>query len=257
MRKIDIQPAISGAVTTEIRNAILDGTLAPGARIKQEELAARLHVSRAPIRQALVVLERESLVRTLPRRGAIVAPLDPTFLGEIYEVRAALEGYLAARLALHRDFDPAPLRQAVAEGQKAASSGDLDRLIQLDLAFHMGLYDALGNQLLKSFMMAQWVHIRRAMAVTLTSGYRKRVWSEHAAVLEAIAAGQAAKARAHAIAHLRSARKVLLSNLKRILKEQHMPRARPDRAAHRPPRRARPAAGRRAVGAVSQREARR
>ncbi len=237
MRTIDSQPAISGAVTTEIRNAILDGTLAPGARIKQEDLAAQLHVSRAPIRQALVVLERESLIHTLPRRGAIVAPLDPTVLSEIYEVRAALEGYLAARLALHRDFDPQPLRQAVAEGQKAASLGDVDRLIDLDLTFHMGLYDALGNQLLKSFMTAQWVHIRRAMAVTLTSGYRKRAWREHAAVLEAIAAGQAAKARAHAIAHLRSARKVLLNDLKRILKDPNARRRGTDGAAHPPPRR--------------------
>lgn len=250
MRTIEVQPAISGVVTSEIRNAILDGTLPPGTRIKQEELAALLQVSRAPIRQALQVLERERLVHTQPRRGTIVAPLDPAFIGEIYEVREALEGYAAARLATRRGFDPAPLRATVAAGRHAVESGDLGRLIELDLAFHMGLYDALGNQLLRSTMVAQWGHIRRAMAATLTvSGYPKRVWSEHAGILEAIAAGKVARARALAIAHTRAARRVLLASVTRNL--THQQRAQGDgHGARRPePRTGRRAAPPRVLGA--------
>jgi DNA-binding GntR family transcriptional regulator len=221
MRTIEIQPALSETVTSEIRRAILDGTLAPGTRIKQEALAAELQVSRAPVRHALMVLEREGFVQTPRRRGTIVAPLDPGFISDIYDLREAVEGYAAARLATRASFDPAPFWHIVAAGEKAVKSGDLGRIIELDLAFHMGLYDALGNQPLRNIMAAQWWHFRRAMAATLgTSGYRKRVWSEHAAILRAIAAGRPAQAQALSIAHTRAARAVLLGKLKQVLTER-------------------------------------
>lgn len=220
MRTIEIQPAMSETVTSEIRRAILDGTLAPGTRIKQEALAAELQVSRAPVRQALMVLRREGLVQTPRRRGTIVSPLDPGFISNIYDLREAVEGFAAARLAMRASFDPAPLWRVVAAGEKAVKSGDLARIIELDLAFHMGLYDALGNQPLRNIMAAQWWHFRRAMAATLSiSGYRKRVWSEHAAILKAIAAGRSAQAQALSVAHTRAARKVLLGKLKQVLTE--------------------------------------
>ena len=213
---------MSETVTSEIRRAILDGTLAPGSRIKQEALAAELQVSRAPIRQALVVLKREGLLQTPRQRGTIVAPLDPGFISDIYDLREAVEGYAAARLAARASFDPEPFWQIVATGEKAVKSGDLGRIIELDLAFHMGLYDALGNQPLVDIMAAQWWHFRRAMAATLSiSGYRKRVWREHEAILKAIAAGRPAQAQALSIAHTRAARTVLLGKLKQVLTERN------------------------------------
>jgi DNA-binding GntR family transcriptional regulator len=221
MRTIEIQPAMSETVTSEIRRAILDGTLAPGTRIKQEALAAELQVSRAPIRQALMVLTREGLVQTAHRRGTIVAPLDPGFISDIYDLREAVEGYAAAKLATLESFDPAPFRHIVAAGEKAVKAGDLGRIIELDLAFHMGLYDALGNQPLGKIMAAQWCHFRRAMAATLSfRGYRKRVWSEHAAILRAIAEGHPAEAQALSIAHTRAARSILLRRLKQMLTDR-------------------------------------
>jgi DNA-binding GntR family transcriptional regulator len=221
MRTIEIQPAISETVTSEIRRAILDGTLAPGTRVKQEALAAELQVSRAPIRHALMVLKREGLVQTPRQRGTIVAPLDPGFISDIYDLREAVEGYAASKLATRASFDPEPFWTIVEAGEKAVKSGDLDRIIELDLAFHMGLYDALGNQPLVDIMAAQWCHFRRAMAATLSfSGYRRRVWREHAAILKAIAAGRPAQAQALSIAHTRAARTVLLRRLKQVLTER-------------------------------------
>ncbi len=220
MRSIPIQPAISDTVTSEIRAAILDGTLAPGSRIKQEELAARLQVSRAPVRHALTVLKREGLVHAR-RHRAIVAPLDPAFISDIYELREAIEGYAAARLAEREQFDPAPLWAVIADGQTAVGSGDLGRIIECDLTFHMTLYEALGNQALKTIMAAQWWHFRRAMAATLSiSGYRQQVWAEHAAVLKAIVAGDPERARLAAVEHTRAARAMLLQRLKQVLTDQ-------------------------------------
>lgn len=247
MRRIEMQPAMSEAVTSEIRSAILDGTLAPGTRIKQEALAAELHVSRAPIRHALMVLKRDGFVQTPRHRGTIVAPLDPLFISDIYDLREAIEGYAVAKLAARVRFDPAPLQETVAAGRKAVASGDLLRIIELDLAFHMGLYDALGNQPLRNVMAGQWWHFRRAMAATLSIGtYRKRVWNEHAAILKAIAAGQPGRAQALSIAHTRTAREVLLGKLKQVLTKRDLAR----RAGHaRRDRLRRPPARERAAGA--------
>ena len=226
MRTIAIQPAMAETVTSEIRGAILDGTLAPGTRIKQEAMAAELQVSRAPIRQALTVLEREGLVQSARHGGTIVAPLDPGFISDIYDLREAVEGYAVTKLATRANFDPAPFWVTVAAGEKAVKAGDLGRTIELDLSFHLGLYDALGNRPLRDIMAAQWGHFRRAMAATLSiSGYRKRVWSEHAAILTAIAAGHAAQARDASIAHTRTARAVLLGKLKEVLTERTVARA--------------------------------
>lgn len=221
MRTIQIQPAISDAVTSEIRTAILDGTLAPGSRIKQEDLAARLQVSRAPVRHAITVLKREGLIHAPRHRAAIVAPLDPAFISDIYDLREAIEGYAAATLAARASFDPAPIWKVVGDGEKAVAAGDQSRMIETDLAFHMGLYEALGNQPLKSIMAAQWWHFRRAMAATLSiSGYRQQVWSEHAAILKAIVAGEPEQAQALSIAHTRAARAVLLRKVKEFLTDQ-------------------------------------
>ncbi len=214
MRKISQEPLLSARAAEEIRAAILDGRLPPGSRIRQEELAVKLGVSREPIRHALKLLEQEGLVQTLPRRGTIVAPLDPQVIIDIYEFREAVEGLVAAKLAARRDFDPAPLREIVAQGRSAIRMNDLERLIDLDLAFHTGLYEAAQNRVIIDVMRAQWGQIRRVMAMTLTvAGYRKHVWEEHAEILEAIAERQVSRARALAATHTRGARGLLTAHL--------------------------------------------
>jgi len=213
MRHVVRKP-FADVVTAEIRAAILDGTLAPGSRIRQEELAARLGVSRAPIREALVVLEREGLVRTQTWRGAAVAPLDRELIANIYEFRAAIDTYVASTLAARSDVDPNPFRKIVTKGRAAAGMADVGRLIDLDSRFHMGLYEAVGNVVLVDVMRGQWTHICRAMAATLTiSGYPRQVWAEHAAIVEAIARRQANRAARLAHAHTANARTILVDSL--------------------------------------------
>lgn len=214
MRKIRRQPIVADTVTAEIRQAILNGTLAPGSRVRQEALAAQLGVSRAPIRQALLVLERDGLVHRDGRRGAVVAPLDADLISDIYEFRAAVDAYAASALATRGDFDPAPFRRIIVEGRTAVRAGDLSRLIELDSRFHIGLYEAAGNRVMVQVMRAQWTHIRRAMAVTLTiSGYPRQVWDEHAAIVNAIARRQVRRAGELARAHTTNARAILIRNL--------------------------------------------
>ncbi|HEX7127966.1 MAG TPA: GntR family transcriptional regulator [Thermodesulfobacteriota bacterium] len=212
MKPLAAEPPLPARVAAEMRAAILAGVLAPGTRIKQEALAAELGVSREPVRQALLLLEREGLVRATPRRGAVVAPLDRQAIRDLYELREAIEGLVAAKVAARRDFDPAPLRDIVGRGRAAARGGSLPRLIDLDLDFHMALYEASGNRVMTEVMRGQWSHVRRLMAMTLGgAGYRVQAWDEHAALVEAIAGRKPARARAIAVKHARAARRHLLA----------------------------------------------
>jgi len=95
---------VADAIAGALRQAILEGALAAGELLRQAELATKFGVSRIPIREALLKLEREGLVETRPRRGTIVTSLDGNAFQEILEMRSALES-LALKLAIPRMED--------------------------------------------------------------------------------------------------------------------------------------------------------
>jgi DNA-binding GntR family transcriptional regulator len=216
MKVIVAEPVASVRAAAEIRIAILDGSLLPGARVRQEELAARLGVSREPVRQALAILEREGLVHNGVRRGATIAPIDQALIEEIYEFREVIDAYAAERAA-KTNIDLKPLRKIVVLGHKAVRAGVVAKLIELDLRFHSQLYRVSANRVVMEVMRTQWSHIRRAMMMTLTAQeYRARAWDEHEAILEAIVARQSSRASQLAFAHARDARVFVTRNLGKI-----------------------------------------
>lgn len=205
---------------SELRSAILTGALPPGTRLLQVDLAARMGVSRMPIRQALLALEREGLVRTDRWHGTIVTPLDADFIRDMYAFRAIVEQHVAETLAQRTDFDSAPIWKVIAAGRRAIASGDINAAIEQDLRFHTLLYDSVDNQVLSSVMHSQWSHIRRVMAVTLTvPTMRARVWDEHASILDAIDAHDPARAAGEAEAHLQAAGATMVDQLATATKE--------------------------------------
>jgi DNA-binding GntR family transcriptional regulator len=216
MRRLRRQPA-ENLAAIELRNAILSGSLPPGTRLIQLDLAARFGVSRMPVRQALLALEREGLVRTDPWRGSIVAPLEPEAIRDMYAVRAILERQVARTLAERGRFDGSALHEMIAAGKQATTRGDYPRLIELDLKFHTLLYEAFGNRILLDIMRAHWVHIRRIMALTLQlAEYRRRVWDEHAAIIDAIERGDVEEAGVQAERHASAAAATVIKNLERL-----------------------------------------
>lgn len=196
-------PDLVERVYRALHDAISAGTLAPGERITQEEVARQLAVSRQPVLQALRLLKQEGLVQDAPGRGLQVTALVPGWLGSVYEVRGALDA-LAARLAAERRavLDPALLTR----GRAAMRGGDVPAMIEADLAFHHAVYAASGNPLIEHSTQPHWSHIRRAMGAALQkSTVRRAVWDEHEAIARAIAAGDAAKAEQLMQAHDRRA----------------------------------------------------
>ncbi|MBA4195004.1 MAG: GntR family transcriptional regulator [Comamonadaceae bacterium] len=165
-------------------DAISAGTLAPGERITQEDLAEQMNVSRSPVLQALRLLKKDGLLQEAPGRGLVVARLEPERIGHLYRVRGALDG-LAARLAAERGerIDPALLTA----GRAAAAGQDVKAMIDADTAFHSAIYQASGNPLLIENSSLQWVHLRRVMGAVLQhSSGRSTIWDEHEAIVQAI-----------------------------------------------------------------------
>ena len=197
--RIEIAPDLVEQVRTRLLEAICDGSLAPGARLTQEELAASLNVSRQPVLQALRLLKGDGFVIDAGRRGLMVAPLEGAMIERIYAVRAVLDG-LAARLAAQRKVK---LDRALIEtGRKAAAGSRLAAMIDADMRFHHALYAAADNDFIAESAGRHWMHIRRAMGAVLRSpGTRASVWDEHEAIRDAVAHGDAARAERLARAH--------------------------------------------------------
>jgi DNA-binding GntR family transcriptional regulator len=185
--KIESAPDLVDQVYRRLLDAISEGSMAPGARLMQEDIAERLSVSRQPVLQALRLLKKDGFVLDAPGRGVLVAPLDVTWLLQIYQVRSALDA-LAARLAArgHVQLDP----RLISQGRTAARSNRVKTMMAADAQFHAAIYAASGNPLIAQTAQLHWHHIRRAMgAVLQVSTMRESIWDEHEAIAKAIGEG--------------------------------------------------------------------
>jgi DNA-binding GntR family transcriptional regulator len=181
-----------------IRNALCDGTLKPGDRVTQNEIADRLDVSRQPVVFALAKLKEQGFLIDAGRRGLAVAPVPPELVTAIYQFRSAVEP-LVVRLATGR-LDAASVRDLkalVARGRRFAEAKDRRAALDADMAFHSALYRLSGNPIVADTMDVNWQHLRRGMVEVLRSpGLSMSVWREHGQILDAMQAGEADRAAA-------------------------------------------------------------
>ncbi|MEN9779882.1 MAG: GntR family transcriptional regulator [Burkholderiaceae bacterium] len=190
--KLETAPDLVDQVYRALLDAISEGSLAPGQRLTQEEVAEQLSVSRQPVLQALRLLKKDGFVLDAPGRGVQVAPLDVAWMLKVYQVRGALDA-LAARLAAQQRTRIEP--RLIEQGRKAARGRNVKAMIDADIAFHDAIYAASGNPLIAQTAHQHWRHLRRVMgAVLQQSQQRDSVWDEHQAIADAIAAGDEARA---------------------------------------------------------------
>ena len=216
--KIESAPDLVDQVYRSLLDAISEGSLAPGERITQEDIAEKLAVSRQPVLQALRLLKKDGFVRDAPGRGVLVAPLDPDWIAKVYQVRGSLDA-LAARLAAAQRFRLDP--KLIEAGRKAARGKNVKAMIDADMAFHNAIYGASGNPLIGQSAHQHWRHLRRVMGAVLQQArQREAVWDEHEAIAKAIAAGDADRAARLIEHHSQRASENLALRLTHVLKTQ-------------------------------------
>jgi DNA-binding GntR family transcriptional regulator len=203
MDAIGHQKALPDLVHERIVEAICNGTLAPGERLTQDGLARDLDVSRLPVGQALKRLEAEGFVQPAGRRGVQVAPLEERFVRELYEFRAGIDQVSAGLAARRAGTDLRRRGDAILErGHRASRNDDIPELIAADMAFHQLIYEAAGNGMILDTMASHWNHTRRVMQTILSDDrHQDQVWHDHAAILDAVCAGDAATAEQAARDH--------------------------------------------------------
>ncbi len=213
MIPLDPLPNLIDQAYSRILEAIIDRTLPPGHRIRQNELAEKLGVSRQPISHALHLLHRQGLVAESGRRGFEVTQLHPLRIRQLYEVRGAIDA-LAARLAAARiktdAAGRAQLEDALQAGRARSRKATLAKLIALDVDFHGAIYRLSGNPAVEEMIAPQWPHMRRAMATVLSElDYRESAWAEHEAIATHILSGNGNAAEDAALSHaLRAGRMI-------------------------------------------------
>lgn len=175
-------------VFNTLREAILKGELKPGERLMELQLAAKLGVSRTPIREAIRMLEQEGLAVTIPRKGAEVARMTEKDMEDVLEIREALDE-LAAKIACTRmTEDQLKQLETIKETfVESTRSHDVKRIAEADVSFHDVIYEATGNPKLVSMLnnLREQIYRYRVEYLKEEKNYPTLI-GEHEAIVEAL-----------------------------------------------------------------------
>lgn len=192
-----------------IVDAIKQGTLPPGTRIREVDLAERTGLSRTPVREALNRLQLEGLVANDPGRGTIITELDHSMVNELYAMREVLEGTAAGLAARHAsEVEIAFLREI---NERDAQLTDTLELVRNNKLFHSTLYRCAHNRYLLKMLHSLQESMMLLGPSTLTKpGRAKIARSEHDAIIDALERRDSESAEDLARRHIREAYKVRL-----------------------------------------------
>ena len=204
------------AATELIREAILDGRLQPGQRLKEEDLARQLGISRTPVREALLMLQVEGLIVATPNRGATVRVHTPDDLEDLYVLRAVLEGHAVRRAASRVGEDQVDeLRESCERFDGLEPEDELRELVRENLFFHNTILEIAGSARLASM-------VRRVIELPLV--YKSYIWYSpdqkrisshyHRQIVNALASGDGERAELIMKEHVFEARDLLVARLR-------------------------------------------
>lgn len=205
----DLEPFVEPPLRTEhvveaLTVAILRGDFRQGDRLVERDLAARLRVSKTPVREALKILAHRGLIVSSSYRGAEVAAVDMPFAWEVYETRLLLEPAAVAKaVAAHSERSIAVASRALDDAAKAARNDDMAAQSLANRRFHQALYAPCPNVLLRSMTD----DLQERVALITVAGWRKKsTWAteaeEHRSILEAVEKGEAKRAQREVKAHI-------------------------------------------------------
>jgi DNA-binding GntR family transcriptional regulator len=200
---------LGDVVAERLREAILNSELSPGQHLREEQISELLDVSRGPVRDAFLILEREGLVSLSRHRGATVVQLSVEDFGEVYSLRSVIEE-LAVRLAIRRrdQDDLRALEQALGDLRNAMRRKVTEQTAaRLDVNFHDYIFRAAHHErLYRSWsnirMQVHWFLLLRTVA---SPDWREGMIASHTRILELIQGGDEAEAVREVGEHIRGA----------------------------------------------------
>lgn len=211
MKRIETVSAASPVRTQvfrQLEKAILDGDLAPGTSLTEVKLSAELGVSRTPIREALMQLELEGLVKTTHNKGAVVVGISSSDVDDIYIIRSRIEGLAARRAAQNITTEElSDLREIVELQEFYAGRGDNMQVWNLDRRFHEIVYESSRSRPLKQMLGQFHNYIQKARETTVCRGRAVSSVQEHRAILTALEQGDPDEAERLMGIHVDNARR--------------------------------------------------
>lgn len=215
--RIERKPTVPEQVAEALRESILGGALQPGDPVVESAIARQLRVGQPTVREALKTLEGEGLIIRVPNRGCYVQKLTPREVEHIFRLRREWEP-LAIELALERwtAGDEMPLRNALANLQHAAQSGDVPGYYRADLEFHRTIWHLSGNPYLERALL-QITLPAFAFAVILLQNNKNFSLSGNADEHATIAAAIISRDKAHACGTMRESLQRFLANTHEIM----------------------------------------
>lgn len=195
---------LSDEVANIIKERILKGEYPIGERLKENQIAEELKVSRTPIREALNQLGKEGLIESIPNRGSFVIGLTKRDIEDIYAVRAAVE-VLAADWAVSRitDEELAGLREVFDLMEFFSEKQDSGKVLELNKEFHQIIYQASGSRFLSQILKSYQEYVEKTRKATVyCSENLPLILEEHREILEAISERNTGLAKERLAVHL-------------------------------------------------------
>lgn len=193
---------VSDRVYDELASAIRDMRILPGSALSETDLAERLHVSRTPLREAIARLVETGLVSVVPQVGTRVEPIRLHDVEQARFVRESLEASAAEAVCARPERDVRRLRALLAEQERCFQTHDLDGFFAADEALHEQVFALAGYVGAWQLMQPTKMHLDRIRRLSLPDEATVRALiDEHAAIVEALEAGDPLAARAHVKRH--------------------------------------------------------
>ena len=210
---------LADTVAERIRTIILKGQLGPGDRLREEQLAAALDVSRGPIRDALLQLEREGLVVRRRNRGAVVAHLSRADLDEVFSLRLAIEPVVCAWAARNSgEEDWVELQARIDMFAQLDTSVTVNEAAETDLRFHDVVYRASGHRR----VLRLWQDLRSQVYIFMLArtyvqdpDFAEIMVRSHGLMLAAIRDGDEERARTVAVDHVETSYRRVIAGYER------------------------------------------
>jgi DNA-binding GntR family transcriptional regulator len=210
MEPIKILP-VREQVADALRRAIFNGEIRRGEELTQEGVATRLGVSRMPVREAFLMLERDGLLILNSHRKAVVRGLTAEDIIEHYDIRSLLEGEAAARACTCED--KTDIRSAYEQVERAGRMHDAAAFVEANLLFHRTIWEAAGNAYLVQLIEQLWnglpPHLPELVPEQMDHSLR-----EHEEMVEAILYGNPAAARDATTRHIQRSMKQFLASFR-------------------------------------------